>query len=85
MIVVTDYPEGGYWAVFELQDVGVIVALLLFTCKSRGEVLLTFFSTAGSVLSWVFVWVGMPEKEAGLRQWGIVRTEVCRIIAETSV
>lgn len=73
MVVVTEYPEGGYWAVFELQ-VGVIVALLLLTCKSRcfcrEEVLLTFFSTAGSVPSWVFVWVtSMPEKEAGLRQW----------------
>lgn len=45
------------------------MALLLLTCKNREEVLLTFFSTAGSVLSRVFVWVGsMPEKEAGLRQ-----------------
>lgn len=51
MIVVTEYPEGGYRAVFELQEVGVFVALLLLTCKSREEVLSTFFLTAGGVLS----------------------------------
>lgn len=43
MIVVAEYPEGGHWAVFELQEVGVFVAPLLLTRKSREEVLLTFF------------------------------------------